>query len=223
MKVEIYADIVCPWCYIGERRFERALAGFQGGDEIQVVYRPFQLDPGAPETAMPLKEYLDARFGAAAAGMRARVSEAASGEGITIDWERALSVNTRMAHRLLRLAEREYGPAVQRSLMDALFAAHFTHGGDVADPAQLTELAASVGMDADRVGSYLNSAEGAEALAAEFGAARGRGVRAVPTFVFDGRYVVEGGQPAAVFQEVLEEVRERTAREVVGVTQEGAE
>lgn len=212
MKVEIYADIVCPWCYIGERRFERALAEFPGGADVEVVYRPYQLDPGAPETARPLAEYLDARFGAAAGAMRARVTEVAAGEGITIDWDRALSVNTRTAHRLLRLAAREYGPAVQRSLMEALFAAHFTHGGDVGDHARLTALASSVGMDADRVAAYLASNEGAEALAAEFEDARARGVRAVPTFVFDGRYVVEGGQPTAVFLDVLRQVGERLDR-----------
>ncbi len=212
MKVEIYSDIVCPWCYIGERRFARALAAFPGGDAIDVIFRPFQLDPGAPETAVPHKEYLTKRFGGGPVdGMLSRVTEAAAGEGITMDWDRAIAVNTRTAHRLLRLAEHEYGPAMQRALIEKLFDAHFSQGGNVADHTQITELAASVRMDAERVRAYLDSNEGAEELAAEFDAARQLGVRAVPTFVFDGQYVVEGGHPASVFLGVLEEVKQRAA------------
>ncbi|HEX6051947.1 MAG TPA: DsbA family oxidoreductase [Gemmatimonadaceae bacterium] len=212
MKVEIYSDIVCPWCYIGERRFARALAAFPGGDEIDVVFRPFQLDPAAPETAVPHMEYLAKRFGGRPVdGMLLRVTEAAAGEGITMDWDRAIAVNTHTAHRLLRLAEREYGTAVQRALVEKLFDAHFSQGGNVADHAQLTELAVSVGMDAERVRAYLESDEGAGELGAELDAARQLGVQAVPTFVFDGQYVVEGGHPASVFLRVLEEVERRAA------------
>jgi len=212
MKVEIYSDVVCPWCYIGERRFERALAAFPGGADVEVVFRPFQLDPGTPDTPAPIAQYLTRRFGGRSiAPMLARVSEAAAGEGIAVDWDRAIAVNTRTAHRLLRLAEREYGAAVQRALAERLFEAHFTRGGNVADHALLAELAASVGMDAERVRGYLASNEGAEELEREFDDARRLGVQAVPTFVFEGQYVVEGGQPASTFLQVLEEVQRRAA------------
>src|SRR5215218_5795732 len=109
MKVEIYSDVVCPWCYIGERRFERALAAYPASEPVEVVFRPYQLDPGAPAEARPLRRYLEARFGGSADGMTRQVGAAAAGEGITIDWDRALAVNTLQANRLLRLAEREYG------------------------------------------------------------------------------------------------------------------
>src|SRR5687768_556922 len=155
MKVEIYSDVACPWCYIGERRFEAALAGLPGADEVEVVYRPYQLDPTAPERAVPERERLARRFGAAVDAKLAQVTSAAAGEGITFDWERALSVNTRTAHRLARLAELEYGPGVQRALMRGLFAAHFTEGGDVSDHEQLTRLAVGAGMEEERVRSYL--------------------------------------------------------------------
>jgi len=214
MKVEIYSDVVCPWCYIGERRFERALGTFPGGRDIEVVFRPFQLDPAAPATGTPIAQYLAKRFGRPADGMLARVTEAAASEGIAMDWDRAIAVNTRTAHRLLRLAEHEYGPAVQHALMEKLFDAHFSQGGNVADHAQLTALAVSVGMDAERVRTYLDSNEGAAELAAEFDHARQRGVQAVPTFVFDGQYVVQGGHPASVFLRVLEEVWQRSGTEV---------
>jgi predicted DsbA family dithiol-disulfide isomerase len=213
MRVEIFADVVCPWCYIGERRFERALAAFPGRGRVEVVYRPFQLDAGAPARAFPLREYLTRRFGRSADAMTARASEAAAAEGIMIDWEAALAANTRNGHRLLGLAEREYGPEVQRTLMNELFAAHFSDGLDISDPARLTDLAANVGMERERVRAYLRSWEGTEELLADLGHAHELGIRAVPTFLFDGHSVVQGGQPTAVFLEVLEEVERRSATE----------
>ncbi len=211
MKVEIYSDVVCPWCYIGERRFARALAAFPQADRVDVVYRSYQLDPEAPAQAMPLKQYLAGRYGAQVESMLARATENAAAEGIVMDWDRALVVNTLMAHRLLGLAEREYGAEVQRALSEKLFEAHFTRGIDVADHERLADLAASVGMDRERVQAYLASDEGLAETREALAQARRIGVRAVPTFVFDGEYAVEGAQPASVFLQVLEEVASRNA------------
>lgn len=205
MKVEIYSDVVCPWCYIGERRFGRALAAFGREGEVEVVFRPYQLDPAAPRTALPLAEYLGRRYGSRAGGMMAQAGAAAAGEGITIDWERALSANTFDAHRLLHLAEREHGPAVQRALARKLFELHFTRGGDVSDPERLVELARFVGMEPERVRAFLGSDEGVREVEAQLDAARRLGIRAVPTFVFDGRFAVEGAQPVSTFLRALEE------------------
>jgi predicted DsbA family dithiol-disulfide isomerase len=213
MKVEIYSDVVCPWCYIGERRFQRALAAFPGAGSVEVVYRAYQLDPGAPEEAVPVREYLRKRFGRPVDEMLRRVTENARGEGIEIDWDRALSVNTLTAHRLLRLAEREYGPAVQRALVEKLFASHFSLGGDVSDPELLAGLAESVGMDGARVRAYLASGEGLEETRAEIDRARDLGITAVPTFVFEGRWAVQGAQPASTFLQALEEVASQVAAE----------
>ncbi len=206
MKVEIYSDVVCPWCYIGKRRFERALEGFDAPEGVEVVYRAYQLDPSAPETSIPLNEYLEKRFGPRATGMRGGVSAAAGAEGIEIDWDRALAANTREAHRLLGLAGREYGQDVQRSLAERLFAMHFSEGGDVSDPEQLTRAAIAAGMDEARVRSYLASDEGLAELKAEMAWAQRAGIRAVPTYVFDGRWVVQGAQRTEVFREALETV-----------------
>lgn len=206
MRVEIYSDVVCPWCYIGKRRFERAVAAFP--EPVEVVFRPFQLDPEAPVEALPLPRYLERRFGQRMDAMMQHVSEAAAGEGIEIDWDRALAANTGAAHRVMRLAEREYGVGVQRALADALFAAHFTEGRDVGDHAALAGIAAEAGMDAARVRGYLESDEGAAELRAEIDGARALGVRAVPAFVFDGRFLVEGAQPASTFLQLLEKVRD---------------
>lgn len=206
MKVEIYSDIACPWCYIGERRFKRALEAFGPAKDIEVVFRPYQLDPGAPAQARPLKEYLEGRFGSGVSGMLERVNEAASGEGITMDWDRAQSVNTVTAHRLMGLAEREYDGTVQGKLAEALFALHFSEGEDVSDHDALTRVAVAAGMDEERVQDYLASGEGQAQVEADFQHARQLGIQAVPTFVFDGKYAVQGGQPVSTFLRTLEEV-----------------
>lgn len=211
MKVEIFSDIACPWCYIGEKRFQRALAAFPGAGEVEVVFRPYQLDPNTPETAVPISQYLSTRFGRNVDGMLSQVTTAAAGEGITMDWENALAVNTRTAHRLSRLAEQEFGADTQLALMQKLFEAHFERGVDVSDHSKLVEMAVSVGMDETRVREYLSSDEGMEELEGEFERARASGVTAVPTFVFNGEYAVQGGQPASTFLQVLEEVRSRSS------------
>ncbi|HEX8358723.1 MAG TPA: DsbA family oxidoreductase [Longimicrobium sp.] len=206
MKVEIYSDVACPWCYIGKRRFERALAEYPGADDVEVVYRPYQLDPGASATARPLMRALGEKFGPGAASMAGNVAAAARGEGITMDFERALAANTLGAHRLLRLAEREHGAKVQHALAEALFAAHFTHGADIGDPGVLAGIAASAGMDPARVRAYLASDEGLAEVREEIRAARQIGVTAVPTFVFERKYGVQGAQPVAAFLQTLEAV-----------------
>lgn len=206
MKIDVYSDIVCPWCYIGERRLDTALTIFEKGKDVQVRFRPFQLDPGAPDTAMPLMARLEQRFGPRASGMLQQVSRAAAGEGITMNWESALAGNTRNAHRLLQLARAEYGPDTERTLVERLFALHFTNGGDVTDIAQLADEAVAAGMDRSRVEAYLASDEGQAELTAAFEDARRRGITAVPTFVFNDRYAVQGAQPAAALLEVLEKV-----------------
>lgn len=211
MKVEIYSDVVCPWCYIGKRRFARALAAFPGGEDVEVVFRPYQLDPMAPDEPVPTTEYLARRFGRPPAPMLAQVSAAGEGEGIAFAWDRALSVNTRLAHRLLRLAEREFGTEVQQELLERLFAAHFTDGANIADPDVLAGLAVASGMDEPRARAYLASDEGAAELEQEFAAARVRDIRSVPTFIFDDQYAVSGAQPASTFLQVLEEVQRRSA------------
>jgi predicted DsbA family dithiol-disulfide isomerase len=212
MKVEIYSDVACPWCYIGERRFHRALAAFPGADRVEVVYRSYQLDPNAPEQPEPMTEYLRRRFGARANGMLEHVGAAGRDEGIRIDFENGLIVNTLTAHRLLHLAEREYGATVQRTLAEKLFRAYFERGQDVSDPEVLVALAAEAGMHADRARSDLASGEGLAETRAAIEEASALGVRAVPTFVFDGVHAVEGAQPTSVFLQVLERLQAETVR-----------
>jgi predicted DsbA family dithiol-disulfide isomerase len=217
MKVEIYSDVACPWCYIGKRRFEKALAAFPRRAEVEVTWKPYQLDPLAPTKATPVLERLERKFGAQASAMMQRVTDSAHSEGIDMRFDRALASNTLAAHRLLWLAERENGSAVQLDVAERLFDAHFSQGGDVGDPDQLTELAVSGGMDRARVAGFLQSTEGTHEVKAEIRRAQEMGITAVPTFIIDDRYAVQGGQPSPIFLQALE----RAAGDSVGAGVEG--
>ncbi|MFJ9522950.1 DsbA family oxidoreductase [Kitasatospora sp. NPDC101801] len=213
MKVEIWSDVACPWCFVGKRRFEQALDRFAGKDGVEVVYRPYQLVPDAPETATPHRAWLADRYGPQSVAMDARVTELGKGEGIDFDFDTALHANTFLGHRLLHLAESEYGAAVQGVLKEALLTAHFSRGVDVGDRGQLTEIAVAAGLDRDRVTGYLAGDEGADAVRAQLAEGREIGITAVPTFVFEGKWAVQGGQEADTFLRVLEQVAAETAAE----------
>lgn len=207
VQVDIYADIICPWCYAGVRRFERALAQFPGSSSVEVRYRPYRLDAHAPPTAVPLlpllEKQLDRRRQERASYTRALVSEVARNEGIEIAWERILRVDTSSAHRLLALAWREYGSAVQRGLIERLFKAHFKRGANVSDHRLLTTLAAAEGMDPGQVRVYLASGDGAAELRRDLEDAQRR-VDGVPTFVFNGELAMDGSQDLPTFLHALE-------------------
>lgn len=206
MKVEIYSDVACPWCYIGKSRFERALAAFPAGRDVEVTYRPYQLNPSTPTTAQPLYDYYDELFGPGMRDRHTAVVDVAKGEGLDFRMDRALAVNTFTAHRLVWLAERDHGPAVQRAVKDGLLRAYFTEGRDVGDIDTLVEIGAAQGMDADAVRVALTGDDGEAEVRAEIDHARALGISAVPTFVFEGKYAVQGAQEASTFLQVLEQV-----------------
>lgn len=206
MKVEIYSDIACPWCWIGKRRFEKALDAFPGKDAVELVYRPYQLVPDAPGTASPHRAWLAERYGPQSVAMDARVAELGLAEGLTYDFDAAQHVNTILGHRLLHLAETEYGAQVQGRLKEALLKAHFSDGVDVGDRTALVEVAAAAGLDRERVAAYLAGDEGAAEVEAQLAEARELGISAVPTFVFEGKWAVQGAQDAETFRKVLDQV-----------------
>lgn len=204
IAIDVYSDIICPWCYIGHRRLATALAALPAETAVRVTFRPFQLDPGAPEVAEPLHARLARKFGARAGSVLAQVTQQAEAEGLDMRWDRAQSVNTRTAHRLLEWVRRTHGTAAQLQVLDALFRLYFTDGGNVADLDQLAAAAGRAGLDTDAVRTYLASDDGLEALEAAFAQARRLGVEAVPTFVIDGRYAIQGAQPAAVMLDAIQ-------------------
>ncbi|CAG7649089.1 DsbA family oxidoreductase [Actinacidiphila bryophytorum] len=213
MKVEIYSDIACPWCYVGKTRFERALAAFPKGSSVEVVYRPFQLDPSAPHEARPHHEVLAAKFGARAAAMDRQIAALGAEEGIAFEFDTVLENNSLLAHRLLRFTLEEYGPEAQVRLKGRLMAGHFGEGMDIGDHEHLTDAAVAVGLDRDAVAAFLSGDELHDEVLDDIDEARRLGITAVPTFVFEGKWAVQGGQETSVFLQALEQVARDTAAE----------
>ncbi|SCG49719.1 DsbA family oxidoreductase [Micromonospora inositola] len=206
MEIEIYADVVCPWCWIGKRRLEQALESYDG--EVTVRYRPFQLDPTPVTEPRPLVEAMGAKFGGRerAEAMFAQVSQVAAGVGLDMRFDRAMHSNTFEAHRLIRFAT-ERGRAAE--MIDALYRAHFTDGIDVGSKDALVKLAAEVGLDEAETREYLDSNVGRREVAADLAAAHQLGVTSVPTFVLAGKYAVTGAQEPETLLAALREVEQR--------------
>lgn len=208
MRIEIWSDVVCPWCYVGKRRLETALAGFEHRDEVEVVYRSFELDPTAPRHGHELTTGVLARkYGRTEDEMRdmqQQLIEVAAQEGLALRLFDNVHTSTIDAHRLLHLALDEGGPALQRELKEALLAAYFVEAEDIGDHDVLRATAARAGLDDARATEVLASDEYAPAVEADITQARAYGATGVPFFVIDRRYGVSGAQPAEVFGQVLE-------------------
>jgi predicted DsbA family dithiol-disulfide isomerase len=212
LDVEMWSDVVCPWCWIGKRHLEAALAKFPHRDAVSVHYRAFELDPSASKTpdAVPVVTRLAKKYGKSTAEAQAmvdRVAQVAKQDGLDMRFETAKSGNTFDAHRLLHLAG-ERGR--QEALKERLLKAHFTDGEVVADPAVLTRHAVAVGLDADEVTAVLASDTYADAVRADQDEARESGVSGVPFFAM-GRYGISGAQPAEVLLRALEKAWEEAA------------
>lgn len=196
--IDVYADVVCPWCYVGEQRLEKALAR-RPDLEVERRWRPFQLRPEMPAGGLPWKAFAVEKFGGEAR-MRAafsHVSAAGAPDGAEFDFDRISSApNTVDAHRLILYAA---GHGRQWETADALFRAYFAGGADLNDRDELSALAAGAGLDAGEARAYLDGDEGkGEVWAAQEEAAR-LGVRSVPTYVFDGRHALAGARPPEEF------------------------
>ncbi|MET0133704.1 MAG: DsbA family oxidoreductase [Kibdelosporangium sp.] len=199
MRVEIWSDVICPWCYIGKARFEAALAGFEHRDEVDVVYRSFELDPGR-DTVESVGQMLTERYGPQAGEMEQRVAALARGEGLGYRTDREVG-NTFDVHRVLHLA-REHG--LERELMTAVFAANFADAKPLFAGDTVLDLAVEVGLDKAEVRrvlddptAYADAVRGEEREAAQLGAT------GVPFFVLDRRFGVSGGQSTEVFEQAL--------------------
>jgi len=206
VEIEIYSDVVCPWCYIGMRRLMRVVES--DGGPVTLRWRAFQLDPSAPESPRPLLESLAEKFGGPerARQITERTAAVAAAEGIELNFDRALSANTFDAHRLIWFAARAGKQAV---LVEALHRAHFTDGLDIGSPWVLAQVADSV--DVNGAAAFLSSDAGVREVRAELDHARELGITAVPTFVFAGKYAITGAQEESTLRQVLEEVRRREA------------
>ena len=205
MQVEIWSDVVCPWCAIGKRRFESALARFAHRDDVQVRWRSFELDPSAPrEREGDLAEHLASKYGISteeAAAKHQQMTELAAVDGLEFHFEHARGGNTFDAHRLIHLgADR----GIQDAVKERLFQAYLTDGERIGDPETLARLGAEAGLDADEAREVLASDRYADEVRADERQAGAYGISGVPFFVVDGKYGVSGAQPADALLQVLE-------------------
>lgn len=225
MRVEVVSDLVCPWCYIGKRRFDNALAQVAAqrvaplaapvnSPAVTITYRAYQLDPGAPQDTAPepVRDVYARKFGGVtrADKILANVTAVARDEGITFNMHDAVRANTLRAHRLLKLVELE-APSLQAAVNESIMAAYFTEGRNIADVATLIDCAARVGFSSSATTEQLvgdGVSEGASsitarAVAADLLWAADRDITAVPTFVINDSFAVPGAQDTNTFVRLL--------------------
>lgn len=205
LRIDVWSDIACPWCYVGKRRLEAALAQFPR--PVELVWRSFELDPGAPklqDSAVSPAARLARKYGTSvpeAEAMLARMTTTAAADGLELHFDRLRSGNTFDAHRLLHLA---LADGHQDALKERLFRAYFSEGLALGEPGVLARLAAEVGLDPARVAQVLASDEYADDVRADEAEAHSIGVRGVPFFVLGGSHAVSGAHPAASLRAALE-------------------
>ena len=204
LTVDIWSDVVCPFCYMGKRRFENALAGFEHREQVRITWHSFQLDPGARfSPGQTIHRYLAERKGItpeASRRLHERLVAEAADLGLVYDFDAALIANTFDAHRLTHFAK-ERGR--QAAIEERLFAAYFTQGKNIEDRSTLVELAAAEGLDPEEAAAVLAGERYAEEVRADVEQAQSLGADGVPFYVFNREYAVSGAQPSRLFLEVL--------------------
>ena len=209
MRVDIWSDVICPWCYVGKARFEKALDSFAHRDEVEVVYHSFELDPGSPRGQRESNlAMLSKKFGkspAEALALDDQVGSLARAEGLGFNSERPVG-NTFDVHRVLHLG---LDRGVQHALLGAVNEAYFAQARDVFDGDVLTEVAVGAGLDAAEVGKVLGGDDYADAVRQDESQARQIGISGVPFFVFDMALGASGAQPAELFASALSQAWER--------------
>ncbi|MFO1236440.1 MAG: DsbA family oxidoreductase [Alphaproteobacteria bacterium] len=215
MKIDIISDTVCPWCFIGKRRLEEAMAQ-RPEISFEVNWRPYQLDPGVPREGMDRRDYMRAKFGDTerVKGMSEAIRETGRAVGIAFAFEKQeRRPNTIDSHRVVHWAG---SVGVQDAVVEALFRAYFEDGRDIGDAAVLSEIAGQCGMDRELVEELLASEADRELVLSEAGLAGQMGVQGVPAFIFEGKYALVGAQDAAVLVRVIDKVREKEAAAAAG-------
>jgi predicted DsbA family dithiol-disulfide isomerase len=207
IRIDVWSDVVCPWCYIGKRRLETALDQFEHSDDVTVTWHSFQLDPTIPAGHRePVHEMLAKKIGAPASQVRAmthQVTQLAEAEGLTYDLGNAISVNTRDAHRVAHLAG-QHGLGTE--MHEALLKAHLSDAAVVDDPDTLIRLATEIGVPADEAGDVVRGTKYGAEVDADIRTARKIGVSGVPFFMINEKYGISGAQPADAFLGALHKV-----------------
>jgi predicted DsbA family dithiol-disulfide isomerase len=212
MKIDVYSDTICPWCFIGKRRFERALAERPQPD-LALAWRPFQLNPEMPPAGMDRRRYLELKFGGAAGAREVydQVRQAGRSEDIDFVFEVIeRTPNTLNSHRLIRYAG---AAGRQDQMVQALFDSYFLEARDLGDKEVLVAAAEAAGLDPAEARAYLESDEDAQAVLAEDARARQIGIQGVPTYILNDKYVLSGAHPPEVLFHMFELGRQEDAAE----------
>ena len=207
LTVDIVSDVVCPWCFIGKRHLEAALAGLPATPPVVVRWHPYELNPDLPPEGIERKHYIEAKFGGPerAAQIYSRVREAGQRAGVAFDFDAIVrQPNTREAHRLIAWvqASGDADPLVER-----LFRAYFSEGRDLTDRETLVALAAEAGIDADEARRWLEGQRGVQEIAQAETRARELGITGVPFFIFDGRVGLSGAHPPEAIRDAIRQAR----------------
>jgi len=211
MKIEIWSDVMCPFCYIGKKNFEAALEKLPFRDDVEVEWKSFQLDRTLdPAKTISTFDYFKQKKGfpeAQAEQMISQVTQAGKNAGIDFNFSDVQITNTYPAHRLLHLSKKYH---CSSETEEALFRAHFTDGKNVADTEVLLSIAASLGMDRDEAKIAVTSHQFDEQVDQDMMEAEHNNVRGVPFFILNGKYAVSGAQPTALFEDALQQIYEET-------------
>jgi predicted DsbA family dithiol-disulfide isomerase len=206
MKIEIWSDVACPWCYIGKRRFETALAAFPHRESVEVTWRSYQLDPTVPDHYDGTElDYLSTRKGMApvqVSQMFEHVAAQAKGEGLNYRFDDVVVANSFTAHRLIHLAAAH---GKQDAAKERLLSDHFEHGKDIGNEEYLTSVGLDLGIDAGDVAELFSTDKYADDVRQDFAEARALGITGVPFFVIDRKFGLSGAQPADTFTAALEQ------------------
>ena len=208
IRLDIFSDPVCPWCFIGKHNLFTALSGVDE-ELFSIEWHPFQLNPNMPEGGMDRREYLETKFSGKEGAIQAYlpIVEHANATGLTINFEAITKTpNTLKAQCLINWAKLE---GCQNELIQALFEAYFCHGKDIGDTAVLIDIAAQSGMNADVVKRLFASGQDQLEMQERDASARDMGVRAVPTFIVAGQHVVSGAQSVEMWQSVIEDIQKQ--------------
>ena len=217
IKIDIVSDVVCPWCYIGKRRIEKAMKALSGEFEFDVNYLPFELNPQMPKEGLIQKEYLSKKFGSEEKYNQIidRVKGVAAEEGLHFDFiKQKISPNTNDAHRLIWFAKKEGN---QLEVKEALMKAYFEEGIDLSKKENLIAVASSAGLDAARAALFLDSEEGVAEVSALQALNHQRGISGVPFYIIINQHGISGAQPSDVFVQVLKEAMGREATSVASI------
>lgn len=210
MRIDIWSDVICPWCFLGKRRFDHAVEQLGGLDGVEVRWRAFQLDPRATAEPGDLSRSIEAKYGPGSFDkMVSRLVGLGLQEGIDYQFDIAKRVSTLDAHRLVAWAWHQGGAAQQAALVERLFLAYFEHGANVADHHELVTVAGDVGLDAGAAAEVLASDRYADEVQADLAGAVDRGITGVPAFVVDDQFVIPGAQDTETFVNLLGRIASR--------------